>query len=252
MSDGGCGLGGILGAPDSRFLKICGACGRPQYGSEPSVPASHPTAESAVSPRGACRRFQLASRGGRYTVLSRAVGATRSRTHRTGHARALAGGSSRPGCSENWIQTGLSCSRNASGVPSFKAAPPVLAHVQTIITTAHRNPVWPRAGRVTAGCARGGCACGKQPINGRRHGATTPPRAVADAARAHARGGAAAGARYGTVSQSCPSARAHASLLLRLSGTSAAATCQWRFGNGGSSQSLKVPFIRGIGCDCNS
>ena len=78
MSDGGCGLGGILGAPDSRFLKICGACGRPQYGSEPSVPASHPTAESAVSPRGACRRFQLASRGGRYTVLSRAVGATRS------------------------------------------------------------------------------------------------------------------------------------------------------------------------------
>lgn len=159
MSDGGCGLGGILGAPDSRFLKICGACGRPQYGSEPSVPASHPTAESAVSPRGACRRFQLASRGGRYTVLSRAVGATRSRTHRTGHARALAGGSSRPGCSENWIQTGLSCSRNASRVPSFKAAPPVLAHVQTIITTAHRRSA-DRARRgagrrvSTAGCAR--------------------------------------------------------------------------------------------------
>ena len=103
-----------------------------------------PTAESAVSPRGACRRFQLASRGRRYTVLSRAVGATRSghntaRTHAYTPSLVIVA-TRRPSLPGMVLKnSGLSCSRNASGIPSIQAAPPVLAHVQTIITTAHRR-----------------------------------------------------------------------------------------------------------------
>jgi hypothetical protein len=108
-----------------------------------SVPASHPTAESAVSPRGACRRFQLASRGRWYAVLSHAVGATRSghNTARTHAYTPSARNSATPGPSLPGMvlkNSGLSCSRNASGIPSIQAAPPVLAHVQTI-APAHRN-----------------------------------------------------------------------------------------------------------------